>query len=115
VFTARYGLSPYIKQIRFVFKGLIKHYAIKLCGGVTGIIWRAFLTSVLDGGEWSASHTILFTCRGERPLPIEYRARWGTEPIWPEEKKYLLAWPPNPHPLSYTVYHLSECLPSVLK
>jgi hypothetical protein len=22
VFTARYGLSPYIKQIRFVFKGL---------------------------------------------------------------------------------------------
>jgi hypothetical protein len=27
VFTARYALSPYIKQIRFVFKGLIKlHY-----------------------------------------------------------------------------------------
>jgi hypothetical protein len=23
VFTARYGLSPYIKQIRFVFKGLM--------------------------------------------------------------------------------------------
>jgi hypothetical protein len=23
VFTARYALSPYIKQIRFVFKGLI--------------------------------------------------------------------------------------------
>jgi hypothetical protein len=31
VFTARYALSPYIKQIRFVFKGLIRgelHYAI---------------------------------------------------------------------------------------
>jgi hypothetical protein len=25
VFTARYALSPYIKQIRFVFKGLIVH------------------------------------------------------------------------------------------
>jgi hypothetical protein len=25
VFTARYALSPYIKQIRFVFKGLISH------------------------------------------------------------------------------------------
>jgi hypothetical protein len=26
VFTARYALSPYIKQIRFVFKGLILLY-----------------------------------------------------------------------------------------
>jgi hypothetical protein len=25
VFTARYALSPYIKQIRFVFKGLITY------------------------------------------------------------------------------------------
>jgi hypothetical protein len=25
VFTARYALSPYIKQTRFVFKGLNKH------------------------------------------------------------------------------------------
>jgi hypothetical protein len=25
VFTARYALSPYIKQIRFVFKGLKQH------------------------------------------------------------------------------------------
>jgi hypothetical protein len=29
VFTARYALSPYIKQIRFVFKGL----AGFMCGG----------------------------------------------------------------------------------
>jgi hypothetical protein len=28
VFTARYALSPYIKQIRFVFKGLITHCRI---------------------------------------------------------------------------------------
>jgi hypothetical protein len=32
VFTARYALSPYIKQIRFVFKGLIKHKASKVQG-----------------------------------------------------------------------------------
>jgi hypothetical protein len=25
MFTARYALSPYIKQIRFVFKGLNRH------------------------------------------------------------------------------------------
>jgi hypothetical protein len=30
VFTARYALSPYIKQIRFVFKGLINDEAIRL-------------------------------------------------------------------------------------
>jgi hypothetical protein len=28
VFTARYALSPYIKQIRFVFKGLMTHFLI---------------------------------------------------------------------------------------
>jgi hypothetical protein len=26
VFTVRYALSPYIKQTRFVFKGLISHF-----------------------------------------------------------------------------------------
>jgi hypothetical protein len=29
VFTARYGLSPYIKQIRFVFKGLKQLLSLK--------------------------------------------------------------------------------------
>jgi hypothetical protein len=29
VFTARYALSPYIKQIRFVFKGLSKQLLIR--------------------------------------------------------------------------------------
>jgi hypothetical protein len=37
VFTARYALSPYIKQIRFVFKGLIK--------------WDASITSAFCGIE----------------------------------------------------------------
>jgi hypothetical protein len=30
VFTARYALRPYIKQIRFVFKGLIRSWAVSL-------------------------------------------------------------------------------------
>jgi hypothetical protein len=30
VFTARYTLSPYIKQIRFVFKGLIRRLRLAL-------------------------------------------------------------------------------------
>jgi hypothetical protein len=29
VFTARYALSPYIKQIRFVFKGLIHEVSLR--------------------------------------------------------------------------------------
>jgi hypothetical protein len=33
VFAARYALSPYIKQIRFVFKGLISNFAT--CFGLT--------------------------------------------------------------------------------
>jgi hypothetical protein len=39
VFTARYALSPYIKQIRFVFKGLITMHAmndIKLANNIEG-------------------------------------------------------------------------------
>jgi hypothetical protein len=30
VFTARYGLNPYMKQIRFVFKRLIEHLKISI-------------------------------------------------------------------------------------
>jgi hypothetical protein len=41
VFTARYALSPYIKQIRFVFKGLRKYFRIRpewLTGGTQSLI-----------------------------------------------------------------------------
>jgi hypothetical protein len=32
VFTARYAVSPYIKDIRFVFKGLIRKYPAENSG-----------------------------------------------------------------------------------
>jgi hypothetical protein len=46
VFTARYALSPYIKQIRFVFKGLMFHTGSATERKVTGkhsdnFFWRA--------------------------------------------------------------------------
>jgi len=45
---------------------LIKHHATKTHGTIE--IWlHAFLTSALDGDEWSASRPDYFTC-GERPL-----------------------------------------------
>jgi hypothetical protein len=46
-FTARYARSPYIKQIRFVFKGLIK---VKLCNALLRmplVCIRSYLKSVL--------------------------------------------------------------------
>jgi hypothetical protein len=36
VFTARYALSPYIKQIRFVFKGLTANQMIVICDLLSG-------------------------------------------------------------------------------
>jgi hypothetical protein len=38
VFTARYALSPYIKQIRFVFEGLIYNHFKLFVLHCTGII-----------------------------------------------------------------------------
>jgi hypothetical protein len=44
VFTARYALSPYIKQIRFVFKGLmvechrVRFFETELVGGMSDAV-----------------------------------------------------------------------------
>jgi hypothetical protein len=43
VFTARYALSPYIKQIRFFFKGLILHFPL-LTSFASGSILPIFAT-----------------------------------------------------------------------
>jgi hypothetical protein len=40
VFTARYALSPYIKQIPFVFKGLIRLQATGLQRPAEGVWWN---------------------------------------------------------------------------
>jgi hypothetical protein len=40
VFTARYALSPYIKQIRFVFSGLKQSRTVSSCQDVVYYIWR---------------------------------------------------------------------------
>jgi hypothetical protein len=43
----------------------------------------SFLTSVLDGGEWSASRPgcALPPAKGP-PVPIAQEAEWATEPVW---------------------------------
>jgi hypothetical protein len=42
VFTARYALSPYIKQIRFVFKGL-NQISVAGYGAKKIISWRSYM------------------------------------------------------------------------
>jgi hypothetical protein len=47
VFTARYALSPYIKQIRFIFKGLMM---VRSCNALLRMLLlciRSYLKSVL--------------------------------------------------------------------
>jgi hypothetical protein len=47
-------------------------------GGRGGIAPNHFLTSPLDGGEWSASRP----GRALPPVPIVQEAGWAPEPIW---------------------------------
>jgi hypothetical protein len=47
-------------------------------GGIT----PSFLTSVLDGGEWSASRLGRFTPGERASIPIGKNAKWAPEPVW---------------------------------
>jgi hypothetical protein len=60
-------------------------------GGRGGIYsFYLYLTSALDGGEWSASRPGRALPPGKgRPVPIGYEAGWAPEPVWtrgPEEQ-----------------------------
>jgi hypothetical protein len=52
----------------------------------------SFLTSALDGGEWSASRPGRALPPGkETPVPIRQEAVWAPEPVWTqrlEEKSF---------------------------
>jgi len=52
-----------------LFLCLTKHHAVKAYGGME--VWlHVFLTSALDGDEWSASRPSRFTPGKEPPVPI---------------------------------------------
>jgi hypothetical protein len=72
VFTARYGLSPCIKQIRFVFKGLIS-LACRAHSSNSTVLIKSVLSSPgyngVKGVDWIQFITIrlfMWLCRGWR-------------------------------------------------
>jgi hypothetical protein len=76
---------------------LIKHSAMKMYGGSEGTA-PAYLTSALDGGEWSASHSCCFTPRENVP-----GTHWVGGWVGPrtsldavEKRKILQFWESNP-------------------
>jgi hypothetical protein len=46
---------------------------------------HVFLTSALDGSQWSASSPGRFTPREITLVSIGYEAGWATEPVWTRE------------------------------
>jgi hypothetical protein len=63
--------------------------------GGRGYSSYSFLTSALDGGEWSASRPGRALPLGKGPqVPIEQEAGWASEPVWTqrlEEKSFTSA------------------------
>jgi hypothetical protein len=47
-----------------------------------GGIARTFLTSALDGIQWSASRSGLFTTKENPLVPTGQEAGWAPEPVW---------------------------------
>jgi hypothetical protein len=48
-----------------------------------------FLTSTLDGGEWSVSRPWRFTPAERAPLPIGQKVMWTPEPVQMTRRKFL--------------------------
>jgi len=71
-------------MVRYVDKKLkLSHYAPLRLLGKRRYSSYSFLTSALDGGEWSASRPGLALVQGKGPpVPIVQEAGWVPEPIW---------------------------------
>jgi hypothetical protein len=67
VFTARYALSAYIKQIRFVFKGLKWRYVVTCWGLLTDVAW------ILHDGEMDKVYRILVEKSRSKVKQSHYR------------------------------------------
>jgi hypothetical protein len=80
VFTARYALSPYIKQIRFVLKGLIVTATISVCASQEVVSKHLLITSVFGDYKfeslvWGIFYVTTWVAAHYRFLP-SYLVSW---------------------------------------
>jgi hypothetical protein len=67
---------------------------MEAAGGERRYSSYSFLTSALDGGQWSALHPGRTLPPGKEPsVPIVQEAGWAPEPVWTQRLE-------NPLPLS---------------
>ena len=85
--TVRFGLHRQWRKVK-IFGNVKAKTKLLLCtagegayGGVH-VYFHLFLTSVLDGGEWSASGPGRFTFRSKPRYPANREARWAAESVW---------------------------------
>jgi hypothetical protein len=63
----------------------IKYHVVKTWG--VKIQLRTFLTSALDGGEWSVLRPGRVTAWKEPLIPVWLEAGWAPEPVWTRRPK----------------------------
>jgi hypothetical protein len=61
----------------------------------SGGIFHTFLTSALDGGEWSTSHPDCSNTGEEPSVPIGQEAGWAPESIWTQWQREKVPSPPE--------------------
>jgi hypothetical protein len=78
VFTARYGLSPYIKQIRFVFEGLnLKVISASFTQQNDATSWRGGVVYFSHNAETAVRQSpLLGLCYGDQKIVLQ-----GWKPI----------------------------------
>jgi hypothetical protein len=81
VFTTRYALSPYIKQIRFVFKGLIRLSISQCLFKCTNVVVKVTWLPVLPGFDCPQHNLGLFP-----PVLILSRMQWVSAAGIPADK-----------------------------
>jgi hypothetical protein len=80
-----------LKSLKSKSKAVPLH-AMEALVGEMSYSSNSFMTSALDGGEWSASRTGRALPQGKgHAVPIGEEAGWASEPVWTQrlQKNYL--------------------------
>jgi hypothetical protein len=76
-------LSDHSRSFFFGKGKAVPLHAIEAPGGGGGDSSYSFLTSALEGDEWSASRS----GRTLHPVPIVQETGWAPEPVWTQRRK----------------------------